>query len=577
MKKTVQSIRHTLPQILSVLFLFGLHLYFFTMFGMILFPHTIQHKEEDFLTDYVEGKKFFKDIGQSIMSLIVLLTTANNPDVMMPAYRDHRLYSIFFITYLSIGLYFFMNMLLAVIYNEFRGSFMRSLQASFFRRRLGIRAAFEVLRGCQLYGTIMELPSNGVSKSAVRKLIENAKFSRKSRYIPIMKEIMANIPGNALTSRHFQEVFDVVFEDSIKKRPAVRVFSNRFLCRLQKFIMHAYFQYFGDLMAFLNVFLITVELAQDKNRPDTGSLLVKFNFCFILFYAVEQLLMVFFIGRKRYFSHKHIWFEFLVTALLVIVQVVYLAFYGKQLDGGDRFKIGVESKKHKFLSAWNLLRITNMLIIVRLLRIIPSIKPLSLVAGTLSDLVKNMRPFGGVVVVIYYVFAILGMMIFDGHSPKPPTGHANSTINVSECGSYQQLDYYANNFDDFGAAIVVLWDVMVVNNWHVFLKAFQETTKTRWSQAYFIMWWFISVVICANLLIALVLEAFFTQYNQSRRRKKTRRKFAATEETTQHFRVHQMFISQMQEPTEEELLEEIHQHNYLKPFINNRPLNLLDD
>ncbi len=30
-------------------------------------------------------------------------------------------------------------------------------------------------------------------------------------------QIMANIPGNALTSRQFQEVFDVVFEDSIKK------------------------------------------------------------------------------------------------------------------------------------------------------------------------------------------------------------------------------------------------------------------------------------------------------------------------------------------------------------------------
>jgi len=131
MKKTVQSVKQTIPEILSVLFLFGLHLFFFTMFGMMLFPRE-RTNMTDYFSDSGEGKLYFKDLGSSIISLIVLLTTANNPDVMMPAYRHSRLYSIYFITYLAVGLYFFMNMLLAVIYNQFRGSFMRSMQGSFF-------------------------------------------------------------------------------------------------------------------------------------------------------------------------------------------------------------------------------------------------------------------------------------------------------------------------------------------------------------------------------------------------------------------------------------------------------------
>jgi two pore calcium channel protein 2 len=42
------------------------------------------------------------------------------------------------------------------------------------------------------------------------------------------------------------------------------------------------------------------------------------------------------------------------------------------------------------------------------------------------------------------------------------------------CGTYQSMGYYPNNFNDFAASLVVLWDVMVVNNWFVFLDAYKR-------------------------------------------------------------------------------------------------------
>ncbi|CAF4257851.1 unnamed protein product, partial [Adineta steineri] len=57
------------------------------------------------------------------------------------------------------------------------------------------------------------------------------------------------------------------------------------------------------------------------------------------------------------------------------------------------------------------------------------------------------------------------------------------------------------------STVVVLYDVMLVNNWGVFLTALREFS-TRWSQLYLVSWWFMSNVYILALVLGFIVELF---------------------------------------------------------------------
>ncbi|PIK62106.1 putative two-pore calcium channel 2 isoform X2, partial [Apostichopus japonicus] len=63
------------------------------------------------------------------------------------------------------------------------------------------------------------------------------------------------------------------------------------------------------------------------------------------------------------------------------------------------------------------------------------------------------------------------------------------------------------------SSLVVLWDVMVVNNWHIFLDVYSRDTK-GWSKMYFIAWYFTSVLVFMNVFTALILENFIFKWDR---------------------------------------------------------------
>ncbi|XP_054950615.1 two pore channel protein 2 isoform X4 [Pan paniscus] len=546
MKKTLKCIRWSLPEMASVGLLLAIHLCLFTMFGMLLFAGGKDDGQDR------ERLTYFQNLPESLTSLLVLLTTANNPDVMIPAYSKNRAYAIFFIVFTVIGSLFLMNLLTAIIYSQFRGYLMKSLQTSLFRRRLGTRAAFEVLSS--MVGEGGAFPQAvGVKPQNLLQVLQKVQLD--SSHKQAMMEKVRSYGSVLLSAEEFQKLFNELDRSVVKEHPPRPEYQSPFLQSAQFLFGHYYFDYLGNLIALANLVSICVFLVLDADvlpaeRDDF--ILGILNCVFIVYYLLEMLLKVFALGLRGYLSYPSNVFDGLLTVVLLVLEISTLAVYRLPHPGWRPEMLGL-------LSLWDMTRMLNMLIVFRFLRIIPSMKPMAVVASTVLGLVQNMRAFGGILVVVYYVFAIIGINLFRGVIVASPGNSSLAPANGSApCGSFEQLEYWANNFDDFAAALVTLWNLMVVNNWQVFLDAYRRYSGP-WSKIYFVLWWLVSSVIWVNLFLALILENFLHKWDP----RSHLQPLAGTPEATYQMTVELLFRDILEEPGEDELTERLSQHPHL--------------
>ena len=579
MKKFVKAVMRTCIQISSVLVLLVIHLYVFAMIGMLIFPRPLPHKHvnttnwddseqepSEFISRYgdfsdKEGQGRFKSVEDSLISLLVFLTTANNPDVMTQIYQYNRLSFIYFFIFLCIGLYLILNLLTAAVYSEFRGFLEQSMQSSFVRRIVSYRAAFTVLAQCYSNNSVT---AQVTSKDLVRQLLRKAKIPKK--HLPAMYTALETEEGSFVMWTEFRSVFSVISKDSSSRSSEDVQFYSRFkvLEIFQRLVRHNVFQYFTICMTLVHIIIVTVEMESDYYNVvrRTNSTLAIINFVFFFYYFFEQLLKIVGLGRRIYFKHFSHIFEGVVTIAIVVTEITILAMFGHPFH-------------HSALEPPNyatLIRVMNLFIVFRMLRIIPQFKSVSFVFGTMIEIVKNLRAFAGIIIVIYYLFALFGMELF-GRNHKLEN---DTSPEAYVCGKYEQLEYYSYNFHDFASSLVILWNIMVVNNWSVFLDAFSRSA-TKWSQLYFVAWWLVAVIIIVNLFISLVIEVFLTRweaYHDHNKRKNGEDNRASVvsdipllESTVTPFSsgsdIRVLLRKNLTDPPESDLLHEIHKHRDL--------------
>ena len=578
MKNFVKAAISTLPHIFKVFILLALHIYMFAMLGLLVFPrppfptngtndtayptpfgHVIpwlNYSDATIITDYshyehLESMHYFSSTVDALINLLVLLTTANNPDMMIPIYQFNRFSALYFILFFLIGASIIFNLLIVATYNQFKESFERSLKVLFFRRRVGFKAAFEILKNDD------DIP---FGSETMLKLLEELKCRIPKTHISLIEhkikcEMKGHIEPDWIL---FQDIFNVVFpimkEDDDDKdvntaaaakedkpinendyptaqesdkdhdKDAVQVNvpqeSNgapstcvaKVLHFIRKVIHHQICSTISHFISIVNVILITIELeiAYDKSFK-TDSRLAYYNLIFIIYYTIEVFLKVITINCackncKQCFTTVTciiILFDLLITGILIVLELLVVILYDFPFHVHDPILD---------LNSLNIFsRLLGIVTILRLFRLIIQINSLRFLVFTLINLLWNLRGFFGVMIIIYYFFAFLGMELFynvDG--PSDPK---------SSCASdYDHLHYYANCFHDFASSLVTLWNIMIVNNWFIFLNKFAcDSFLGTWAKLYFIAWWIISAIL-VDLFISFVLEIFAIRWKKKHKR-----------------------------------------------------------
>ncbi|KAJ1092402.1 hypothetical protein NDU88_005512 [Pleurodeles waltl] len=481
-RRNLRQIFQSLPPFIDILLLLLFFMVIFAILGFYLFSPN-------------PADPYFNTLENSMVNLFVLLTTANFPDVMMPSYSRSSWSCVFFIVYLSIELYFIMNLLLAVVFDTFNGIEKKKFKSLLLHKRTAIQHAFRLLVSRQV--------QSGISYKQFEGLMRYYKprMSAKERYLTFKALNQSNNP--LLRLKDLYNIYEVVglkwkakenrehWFDELP-RTAFVIFKGIYIM-----VKSRVFQYVIYVVVAVNGVWILVEtfmLSGGNFFPQN----VPWSYVvFLTIYGVELLLKVTGLGPLEYFTSGWNLFDFLVTVF---------AFFGLMA-------LAFNMEPFYFIVVLRPLQ---------LLRLFKLKKRYRNVLDTMFELLPRMASLGLTLLIFYYSFSIVGMEFFSG------VLYRNCCNTSTVADSYRWINhtvgnksiveegyYYLNNFDNILNSFVTLFELTVVNNWYIIMEGVTFQTS-HWARLYFMTFYIVTMVVM-TIIVAFILDAFVFRMNYSRK------------------------------------------------------------
>ncbi|KAF2897307.1 hypothetical protein ILUMI_08868 [Ignelater luminosus] len=469
-RRFIRQILQSLPPILDMLALLLFLVCSYALLGYFLFGH-------------LPSDPYFKTLSDSFVSMFVLLTTANFPDVMMPSYAISKWYAAFFISYISTVLYVLMNLMLAVVYETFTGIEKDKFRKLLLHKRQACQLAFRLLvskqnpssvRFRQFYG-LMRYYS---PRTSLRDIIL------------MFWQLNASHSSN-LTLDEFINFYDAVTLKWKLKDPIDPWFSAawpplRTLCRAARMLVTwRYFEYIVYVIIIGNGVAMCVRILESAESLEEGAknFSASWDTClFLSLFGLEIVLKIIGLGWSEYISSGWNIFDICVT---------YAAIFGSILL--------------TFKPTFTAVVILRPL---RLLRLFKLKKRYRDIFGTVVLLSPLMLSTSIVMLVMYYFFAIIGMELFSQYDLRNCC--VNSTVEdfyKYSANSTTALGYYyLNCFSNLLTSGVTLFELTVVNNWFITMEAY-AVVANQYSRIYFMLFYLFTMVVL-TIVVASVLEAF---------------------------------------------------------------------
>ncbi|KAG7490723.1 two pore calcium channel protein 1 isoform X2 [Solea senegalensis] len=517
-RRNLRQIFQSLPPFIDILLLLLFFMVIFAILGFCLFSTNT-------------ADPYFNTLENSLVSLFVLLTTANFPDVMMPAYSKNRWSCIFFIVYLSIELYFVMNLLLAVVFDTFNDVEKMKFKSLLLHKRSAIDHAFQLL--------VSRQRPMGVSLKQFDGLMRfyRPRMSARDRFLTYKALNTSGAP--MLSLQDFYKFFEVTGLKWKARRSGEHWFDDlphtAFLIfkGINLLVKSKAFQYAMCECATISVLPVSWETVLSSETP------FKLFHVFMCFHVTADVVVaingVWILVETYTLNSGHSWSRFVPWSY-----IVFLTIYGVEV----LLKIAGLGPTAYFSSGWNLFDFSvtvfaflglvalafNMepfyfVVVLRpfqLLRLFKIKQRYRNVLDTMFELFPRMASLGLTLIIFYYSFAIVGMEFF------ADVVYPNCCNTSTVADSYRQFNvthgnntvleegyYYLNNFNNILSSFVTLFELTVVNNWYITMEGITSMTS-HWSRLYFMTFYIVTMVVM-TIIVAFILDAFVFRMNYSRK------------------------------------------------------------
>ncbi|KAI0227845.1 Two pore calcium channel protein 1A [Lamellibrachia satsuma] len=347
LRKAFRNILRTLPDVGHILALFLASIAIFALLALKL----IQNRS----LEYPDGRLYFNNYFECVWDLYVLVTTANSPDVMMPAYNKNNWFAMFFFVYVVVNVYIFMNIVLASVYNNYKRHLKNEVIKTVYLKRRLLERVFDMMK-------VWQNDTYVVTKKTWHTLMRTAAPHWGPTRRDVLFYVLDDTADNAIRKKDFLKVADLLNVElaEVKEEPTVleKFCPGCYLSApseiIKSIVRHRFFHYTFDFLILLNAFIVGFNLEEAE-------------WGFLAAFTVEILLRLYTFGPKKYFTTFWDIFDFCVVMPAVVGTVVETS-------------LGDEYGRMKLVDFLMVIRV------LKLVRLIGSIKRFQIVLTTIVNI-----------------------------------------------------------------------------------------------------------------------------------------------------------------------------------------------
>jgi hypothetical protein len=491
LRKGFTNIMIAVPGFFDVLVSLGIAVFAGVWSGMVIFART------------PEGAANFWAWRQGFAQMWILFTTNNTQSMLLPAYDLDRAYFFVFLAYVVVTVYFLGNMLLARVYNTYKGVLKQEYVLYRENQNVAISRAFVILSD----GVIDERTFRDFFAAYCDPLLGHVTVGdpadvehnmQQASKILQMEHDIGMDEGCSVSCEQFKRIMCALFDSEIyiAKRRQQQEFMFGFLKDLNHFQIHGYrvahwlhitwdgmmdvVIAMGTLCAFYESWVFAhIYNTQGifivlTNQPEYWVL-----FFISLIYAFGITTKISSLGMERFWHRKPIQhrFDFVNVYGLIILETIYMCGWPT---------VGI-------------LRTILLFHMARGMRLMMYVKPLQQFLVLITRLVPVYQRMTMILFTVFWIFCEVGQLWFGG---------LIYTSNPTLAGTgFAESGYYELNFNCFFDAMVTLFILMCVNSWNTISDGYMQATGSFLSQAYFVMFTIVVNLIIVNIIIALIIES----------------------------------------------------------------------